>query len=622
MSIYPHLLSKGFLQHKDTAELARAVHNGYRTASNKRAEAQRLLDIADVLIEDLKTGRLPPNKHASLHLLSFFKAARHFEKGQELWAWLHQQDEKHLDAAVYGAAIELLSVQGHSQLQDMEDLYQEALKRFPGTYAEYHLSPNAIVPDRSQPVSIHGLPITLLQGILTARIFYGDWRNAYLALDTVLRLFPTQVPPRYFELFLLERPLAESYHVFIMACRCGTPPKPPRLTQLLDAIDDQMGRAPLSQALTLTERMIDAIAAYSIAGGKLSELHLSVLIRGLANLLPNPYPSNSTKKGNGISELALIVSGTAQAFVSAFAQAGILPGISTSSTLIDLAGKARMLGLFEAIYNKVSNSGASNPIWHRSALKAAGQLGDSHRVETTWTDLKQVAESEGRPLERLDWLALAKACRRAGCPDLVKRQTALLEHTLTENIQHTIEYHLDPEIGVSTQLQGGQDVSQEAAAGKLDGLAERLQSVLSQAGDTTAEVRPFEDMGLRTSLVPSVPMAAEPLLREIYDSLTTDPSQPSPPAHADAKQAVSPTGITLAELRFLNWCSVNQVMESAQLYEARKLKAIDLALKEGKSLKAVKFPSLLWPKDSEQARSEGISNAEVKQRILDLRQGR
>lgn len=621
MSIYPHLLSKGFLQHKDTAELARAVHNSYRTAGNKRAEAQRLLDIADVLIEDLKTDRLPPNKHASLHLLSFFKAARQFEKGQELWVWLHQQDEKHLDAAVYGAAIELLSVQGHSQLQDMEDLYQEALKRFPGTYAQYHLSPDAIIPDRSQPVSIHGLPMTLLQGVLTARIFYGDWRNAYLALDTVLRLFPSQVPPRFFELFLLERPLAESYHVFIMACRCGTPPKPPRLTQLLDAIDDHMGRAPLSQALTLTERMIDAIAAYLTAGGKLSELHLSVLIRGLANLLPHLDPIK-TSKGDGVSELAFIVSSTAQTFVSAFAQAEILPGISTSSTLIDLAGKARMLDLFEAIYNKVSDSGVSNPIWHRSALKAAGQLGDSQRVETTWTDLKQVAEAEGRPLERRDWLALAKACRRAGCPDLVQRQTALLEHTLTENIRHTIEYHLDPEIGRSARLQGGQDVSREAVAGKLEGLAERLQSVMSPVGDATAEVRSFKDMGVSTSLVPSVPMAAEPLLKETYDSLTSDPRQPSPSASADAKHVVSPTGIPLAELRFLNWCSVNELMKIAQRYEARKLEAVDLALKEGKSLKAVKFPSLLWPKDSDCARSVAASDAEIKQRILDLRQGK
>ena len=227
MELYRGLRRKEALGKQDFRHLAQALHQYLRTVQYRFEHKERrdwvddLISFANDLVADVKKAKLLPNGQAHVHLLGFFKESGARESGKRFWEWLERQDDRYVNADVYGAAIELLAVEG-APLKAMEDLYQQALERFPGNFTAYHLSPDAILPERDQPTWLKGINVTLLQGILTARLLRGDTRNAYLALDTALRLYPDQTPPRFFKMFLDERPVLEAYTVFAMACRAGT----------------------------------------------------------------------------------------------------------------------------------------------------------------------------------------------------------------------------------------------------------------------------------------------------------------------------------------------------------------------------------------------------------------
>ena len=128
----------------------------------------------------------------------------------------------YVDVNCYAVAIDMLARE-NTPLEDLEDLYSRALARFPGTFSAYHLSPNAILPDRGTPLGITALPTQLLQSITQARLMRGDTKSAYLGLDTVFRIGPTTVMERFARVFHMERPASEYYTVFAMFCRAGIP---------------------------------------------------------------------------------------------------------------------------------------------------------------------------------------------------------------------------------------------------------------------------------------------------------------------------------------------------------------------------------------------------------------
>ena len=123
--------------------------------------------MAEEIIKDVVKGNLAPHKLAHIHLIGLFKESTQKEAGVRFWQWLEGQDESYVGADVYGAGIEILAING-APLSTLEELYQQALSRFPGNFNSYHLSPDAIVPDRNQPTTLKGVPTVLLQGILTS----------------------------------------------------------------------------------------------------------------------------------------------------------------------------------------------------------------------------------------------------------------------------------------------------------------------------------------------------------------------------------------------------------------------------------------------------------------------
>ena len=187
------------------------------------------------MAQDLQQGLAPPSPDGATRLISLFKEAKMQSRGLLLWNWLIKQGNEHVNATTYGAAIELLAENGE-QLSTIEAVYQQALKRFPNGFVEYHFSPYAVVPQPDQQQRIQGWSQNLLQGIITARLLHGEVYGAYLGLDTALRLFHHQLLPRICEVFLEMQSLPMAYKILLIAIRNGVEVKPRHLRNLQSKI--------------------------------------------------------------------------------------------------------------------------------------------------------------------------------------------------------------------------------------------------------------------------------------------------------------------------------------------------------------------------------------------------
>lgn len=177
----------------------------------------------------------------------------------------------------YGAAIELLAECGRG-LESYEEVYAHGLKRFPGTFNEYHMSHGALLQNRDKLTMLPRTSMSLLQGIVAARLTYVDWRNAYLGLDTALRLHPTQVPPNMLQAFLRERPIQEVYQVFCLLCQGGSPVRPEIVTAMLfDLVSGQGESAGEEIDLVIAMAVLNAIRLFAGSGQTIKPFHLNVL---------------------------------------------------------------------------------------------------------------------------------------------------------------------------------------------------------------------------------------------------------------------------------------------------------------------------------------------------------
>lgn len=532
---------------------------------------------ADVLIQDLHERRVPPHTAASVHLISFFKEAKQFDKGIEFWEWVSRQNDDFVDAAVYGAAIELKTEEGKVTLQELEESYAEALSRFPGSFAEYHLSPEAVVSDRGQPTTLNGLPMSLLQGIMTARINHGDWKNAYLGLDTAFRLFPTQVPTRMLELFMLERPLTESYTIFLMACRSGVVLRPDRLTALLNRLAKSQIYQPVSNQFSILEAMLNAIHAYIGAGGRAAGYHIVVFLKGVEQLLPD--------RPKGASDIDQVETETfvvdfARQVPALFAQAGVPIAMASFGVLLTIAGKTNRPEMVTGILKSIAETEHNiDPVIFRIALLAAGQMRNSDLVRSIWQTLAQDAESRGENLDAKDWLGLARAVRRTEQKQFIEDQLSKLGHTLTENTVERVQRALDspePEMRPSREQLDSTTVDIH-----LQQLQSRMMLVLELI--QSQEVLNFYEEPLPMAIQHRSSFGSEDALRNVYDELTTNPEQPKPVEEA-LKPAIASTGFPLDELRFENWITINELLAEAEWHEAQRAKAVDEAIRSGRAL--------------------------------------
>ena len=561
LELYPGLVAANALHRNHTRRIAQTLNARVRNMRNTDVSLDDIFVFAQRMVSDIQTGALPPHPYAHVHLLGVYKQCERYQEGYDFWQWLVDRDSMHVTQAVYGAALDLMAYRNIHPLSDLEDLYAEGLKRFPGVFAEYHLSPEAIVPDRSQPVAISNVPVLLLQGILTARLLAGDWHNAYLALDTALRLFPTQVPARFFDLFMVQRPLPEAYTAFLVACRAGVPLKPNRLTGLITKVRKEPNNASLRERVTSLRAVANAMYAYLEAGGSLEPLHLRAFIRTFESVIPAAEDGRTPFDGE--VQMRNAIATAVHEFASTLLQAGFPPHAHIFTAIIHLAGKYKVPGLFQTCLEDIQAAQLKLEATDlRTILDAAGYLGEKDVIQTCWSRIASESQAKGEQLDYSDWVTLAEACSFSGHLDYFHEQLWKYEHTLSAGFKQGLADKAKTKPHKTRSLKPNMDFA--AFTTEFDALQSQMKNI-------AAVVMSRQPLDLRTTpfymtLDPTRPPLGQPEdLRTVYDEMTTDPHQPAPPS-GTIPPALSPTGIPLDELRFQNWVSVLGMMNHARLH--------------------------------------------------------
>ena len=582
MALYPTLRDVAALNRQDTRRIAQALH----TRTRQGTHSADIFPFVQQFIADIRSGTLEPHPYAFVHLLGIHRDCKRFDEGNALWEWLAQREDGWVSQEAYGAAIELLAYGGLKALPELEELYTEALQRFPGTFAKYHLSPDAIVPDRTQPVLIPGIPTVLLQGIVTARMLARDWKRAYAALDTILRLYPTQTPPRFFELFLAERPISEAYTAFILACRAGTRMYPAQVTSLLTKLRASMRLSTsLSERVMILRSVANALYAYQESGCALESLHVGIFVHCFEDLLPATNPGENYH--GVLAELRNTIVLTAHGILSGLIQAGFPVQVHPFGALMSVAGRLRVPDLLTTILDDTKTAKIDlGPIGTRSALTSAGLLMNKELVEQLWTSIVSKTSAEGAQIAFEDWITFAKACRRADLGDYFQKQLVTLSHTMTSNTEQHMVYQIgltEPVIDMpSFEYMSVADLTAEMEG--LKGQMKNVEAVIMSGRPLDLRQTPFYmHINPDTALLGSFEH-----LRAIYDEFTTDPHQPPAPQPFEgspSKPITSSTGIPLAELRFMNWFTILEMTDEAEKYEAEVQAATNQALATATPLK-------------------------------------
>ena len=572
---------------EDATAMAQALNTAVHElpVGKDRRVPQELLRFADLLVQDIRNNHLPPSRPGHFHLLTFFREAEQYDKGSSFWSWLVEQDDTYVNPQSYRVAIEILSIQG-KPAGEVEDLYALALKRYPGNFNEYHLSPQSVVSDRSQPINVSGIPTTLLIGIVSARLLRGDTKNAYIGLDTALRLFPAQVPARMFAILIEERPASEAYKVFLLACRSGVVVGQDTVKTLLTKLRTLATSSPIANEFAI-RAVITSVYLYIVTGGKMASSHLTEIVLSTAGIVQDRKLNamTSTQLNEITDRLFVLV----KELFEVCSQQGVRPSIVTFNSIItNLVGKGgRRDRLADLLVDIQTLQLRPSAVTYRSILTAAGNLHDSELLQSSWSDLAEIRESSGTPLNYSDWLIFARAAVECGDVDFVRQQLQRLAHTVTRSISERIENILqggphdqaksDDSVELSTVFELidriGSDVHRLGQAFQGDALWVSHEGFLSMSlgENTQVEDRFVGDHGI------------ERKLRALYDELTTDPqaqgaigsAAPALPA------AVSSTGIPFDELRYQNWKTINELLAEAEERDSAYEKAVDVAISQG-----------------------------------------
>jgi hypothetical protein len=565
MTSYDQLRDVGVLTPNDVSNLCRQIHARYRADGS----TPRMLPHIKKILADLKADTLPGHPLASVHLLSCLKDMQEFELSNSFWAWLIHQDESFCDARTYGAAIECFAYQGAS-LREAEELWEEALERYATT----------TVPSVAKDTG-RGVPVMLLQGIITARLFHGDWRAAYDGFDVCVRLYPTLTPARIYELFIYERPVTEAYIVFLMACRAGTPPKPGVLTPLLKEV----------WLMTHDVRaMIRLMYTFAGAGGKPNVLHLNTLLSGVLG----SFPHNLTPDHPEFEKVYKSFMNTIRELISAFDRMNVPVSSGTFNTIISLGGKLKRPELVRSGLRELIAAGLQpTMVTYRALLNAVGDLGDGAMLTETWNQLKSGRHEFNVPWDIKDWLALIRACIGTGRADLVLSELEQEKYELGYELHRKILTALDKaQLSSSSSSTASPSSPLSTDLEKTKNLFQQEVKYLSQIF-STPEIHDFTTAPPSLfSLLPgdspaNVTLSAtqELELEELYRTL----SPPSPHGSLDPEPEGGPgtkssTGYDVALLRWENWKAVNRLLFEAECFEREQERRAVKAMREASGL--------------------------------------
>lgn len=611
------------------------------------AIGEKLVPIAEELIEDIMKGALGPRPEAFAFLLNYFVATRSWETGLRFWKWLEDKEDHWINADVYGAAIQLHAAQDTS-LEDLETLYQQGLSRFSDSFAAYHFSPGAIVPDREQKLTLPGLPLGLLYGIMSARLMRGDAQNAYLSLDSALRLRPVALESEFYIEYQRERPVPEAYTIFAMACKSGKVLPNSAYRALLASLRENADTKDPRRFVLTVRAMLSATYLQLGGGGKLTRNAITEIIIVLTNMarikgVAEMSHEDKMQLGEAIQELIRKTLELATRFSS-------VPTIAAFNTIIfNIAGLGNAEKTITTAMQDVYALGlTSTSVTRRSILVAAGSAGDAELITKAWKWLVQARTKEGQTPDTTDLHILVRACVLADYDSFAKETI--------NNIPHLEEWR---RTNCLERLEKRTDAPPKNTHGPAD-----LQLLLSEIAKIKADLEVFDERtsdarGVQDFSAQHVPMLVfsppkdvrlpEKEMRKLYDELTTD--QAAAPAEAfDAANAHTQpntqgelgtgngapevarwTNVPLSELRYESWKLITYLLAEADRHDKAYIRAVDAAIAKGErppqrnygelfeGAEKIEGVGLSDPPQELVKEGEEVDVEKVRERIMELR---
>jgi hypothetical protein len=585
-------------------------------------KSEKLQQYVEELIKDTMKGALLPLPGVSAHLLDHLIATRTWDTATKFWNWLRVQGDEHVSDDVYASAINLLAAQD-AKLEDMEALYEEGMSRLPVGFATYHFSPGAIVPDREGKAPVIRAPAPLLHAIMSARLMRGDAQNAYLVLDAFSRLRPVAIDSRFYFEFQRERPVAEAYTVFALACKAGTVLPTNAYRCLLSSLRTNADTRDMRRYALTVRAMISATYLQVGAGGRLTKNAVTELIIVLTSMLrvkgvyhmPTEEKLRLVEAVQGLINKTLELAARFSVAPTIAAYNSIITNLASAGnaeeTIIAAIKDARVLGLEPTIVTR------------RSIIVAAGASGDAPLVQKAWKWLVDARAREGQLPDPTDLHILAKASVQTKNPnfatDVITSMTHL-EDWQRDNLLERIEKEADA-LGKTGKPADLNELLEEVAEIKAD---------LEVFDTRTSDAHGIQDFS--NQIVPMLVFSPahdvrlpEGEMRELYDQLTTDPNAPPQDPVTEKDVAVAwGTKVPFSQLRYENWKLITYLLAEADRHDKAYIKAVDGAITLGERPPARNYGELF--EDGVEIAGVGLSDPvqlfEVSDAEMDIEKAR
>jgi hypothetical protein len=544
---------------------------------------ERVQTVANELVQDHYKGTLGPCPSASSHLLEYFTVTEAWDTGSKYWKWLEAKDDEYVNTGTYAAAIDLLSAQD-TKLEDLEALYQQAMGRLPVGFAAYHFSTGAVVPNREQQLALPQLPTSLLRSIMDARLMRGDAQNAYLALDSVLRVSPVTKNHLLYTAYQKERPVAEAYTVLAMASKAGTLMPSNAYRSLLSSLRNNAETWDARRFVLTVRAMLSATYLHIGGGGKLARNAVTELVIVLTHLLRiKGVNFMSVKEKENLCDIVQdLIRRTTElaarfnAFPTIAAYNSIITNVAglgnAEQTITTAIKDAQALGLIPTLVTR------------RSIIVAAGAAADGDLVKQGWQWLVDARAKHDQLPGTTDLHVLTKACAQT--------DQRAFAHAQIENASHL---DASEQESLFDRLQSTADIAERLALSNVR--PADMKELVSEFAKIKADLEVFDERttdarGVQDFSAQNVPMLLfsppkevrlpEAEMRKLYDELTTDPN---PPAAVDTREpaVARDTKVPFSQLRYDNWKHITYLLAEAERHDQAYINAVDRAMESGEA---------------------------------------
>lgn len=534
---------------------------------------------AQDLEQKFRDGTLAPSAAAHAYLLQFFTATQAWDVGMRFWKWLESQEGKpYVSPGVYGSAIAMLAAQD-TKLEDLEALYEQGLSRFPDGFSAYHFSHGAIIPDRERSSKLPALPVGLLLAIMNARVTRGDSQNAYLALDSLLRLRPAGLDQFFYQAFLQQRPISEAYTVFAMACKAGVPTTVKSFRDLIVSLRKSADLNDARSYALVVKTMLSATYLHLGAGGRFTGnvlTELVIVLTGMVrmrgcSLLPE---SRRIELVDAVQELIAKLSAIGARF-------GVNPTIAAFNSIItNVGGLAKVEEVTTAALKEAHVMGLqATDVTRRSLLVAAGSARDTDLVAQAWKWMVDTRAKEGQYPNATDLHILIRACVQTDTGDLAQKVIDEMTHLQDWEIENALtRLHKKTDLPNTSMPPADSDAI-------LAALAE-IKADLEVMDERTSNASGVQDFSVHHPPMllfspPKEVLLPEAEMRKLYDELTTDPNAPKTEGVTEPPTVAHNTKVPFAQLRYESWKHITYLLAEAKRHDDAYVTAVDEAIANG-----------------------------------------